>query len=291
MSSSTKWGMKMIVDVLRLIFSLPFFIFASYQDYRERLVDNRTWLYLGIMAVLFDIIYFWELEWKLVFLIPSIIIFYEWFYNWKKNEIRLLLYFIVIVFLLYPFAYPPLLHQVYPFILIASLMLFIKLLHLLKVIRGRGDARALMLIPLLQPLYPDLGIFPIFVPPNVGYVQIAFPFLFLVLLYASFSSIGYFFYLLILNIIRGDFGFPEMFIGYRLKLEEIPRKHVWLMERIENGEHVLYIHPTEHSDEDLEKLREFGRTKVWVQPQIPFVVFITIGLILSYLLGIFPLLL
>ena len=275
------------VDALRLIISLPFFIYASYQDYCERMIDNRIWFYLGIIAVLLDIIYFWELGWELIFLIPALIIFYEWFYEWKKIGVRLLVYFIALIFLLYPLISSSLLYHVYPLLLIAFLMLFIRFLHFIKTIKGKADARALMLIPLLQPLYPDFWNFPIFIPPYVGFVQIAFPFLFLVLLYASFSSLGYLFYFFILNIIRGDFGFPEMFIGYRLKLEEIPRRHVWLMERIENGEPVLYIHPEGYTQEDLNKLKKFGRTKVWVQPQIPFVIFITVGLILSYLLGNF----
>ena len=275
------------VDALRLIISLPFFIYASYQDYRDRMIDNRIWFYLGIIAILFNIIYFWELGWKLIFLIPAIMIFYEWFYDWERIGIRLLLYLLISIFLIYPFISLSLLYQVYPLLLIAFLMLFIRFLHLIKTIRGKADARALMLIPLLQPLYPKLGIFPIFIPQYVGFVQVAFPFLFLVLLYASLIAVGYCIYLSLLNILRGDLGFPEMFIGYRINLDEISHKHVWLMERIENGEPVLYIHPEEHTQEDIEKLKKFGRTRVWVQPQMPFIIFITIGLILAYLIGNF----
>ncbi len=275
------------VDVLRLVISLPLFLYASYQDYCERMIDNRIWFYLGIIATLLDMVYFWGLGWKLIFLIPSLIIFYEWFYEWEKIRAKLLLYFIALLFLLYPFFYVSLLYEVYPLLLIAFLMLFIRFLHHIRTIKGKADARALMLIPLLQPLYPKFGMFPIFIPLHIGFVQVAFPFLFLVLFYSSLSSVGYIFYFFILNTVRGDFGFPEMFLGYRLSIDKISRRHVWLMERIENGEPVLYIHPEEHMKEDLEKLKKFGRTKVWVQPQIPFIIFITIGLILSYLIGNF----
>ena len=275
------------IDILRFVISLPFFFYASYQDYRERMIDNRVWFYLGIIATVFDVIYFWEIGWLLLFIIPPILIFYEWFYEWESIATRLLIYGVVTVFLITPFIYSSILSEVYPFILISALMLFIRLLHYLRTVRGRADARALMLIALLQPLYPNMGAFPIFVPPYLNFVQVAFPFLFLVLLYASISSIGYVFCLFLLNVFRGDFGFPEMFIGYRVEIDEISRRHVWLMERIENGEPVLYIHPEDHTEEDIEKLKKFGRDRVWVQPQMPFIVFITIGLILSYLIGNF----
>ncbi len=279
--------LKSLIDLMRFLVAFPFFAYASYQDFRERLIDNRIWFYLGIIAVIFDVVYFSELGWMLVFLIPSIIMFYEWFFDWNSPWIPLTLYLIAFVILIYPLLTPALLNEVYPLLLIALLMLFVRILHATKIIRGKADARALMLISLLQPLYPHFYSFPLFIPKYVGFVQVAFPFLFVVLLYASFVAFGYIIFLFLLNVVRGDFGFPEMFIGYRVNVDDVSKKHVWLMERIENGEPVLYIHPDEHTEEDIEKLKRFGEERVWVQPQIPFIIFITIGLILAYLIGNF----
>ncbi len=279
--------LESLVDLMRFVIALPFFVYASYQDFRERLIDNRIWFYLGIIAVIFDVIYFYEQGWMLIFLIPSIIIFYEWFFDWDSPVIPLILYLVAFAILIYPLLTPGILNMTYPLLLIALLMLFVRILYTTKIIRGKADARALMLVPLLQPLYPHFYAFPIFIPRYVEFVQVAFPFLLVVLLYASVTALGYVISLFLLNVFRGDFGFPEMFIGYKVDIDDVFKKHVWLMERIEDGEPVLYIHPDGYTEEDITKLKRFGRNRVWVQPQIPFVIFITAGLIFAYLIGNF----
>ena len=175
-----------------------------------------------------------------------------------------------------------------PALLVMFIMLVIfRGLYIIKIIRGRADVRALMTVAILQPLYPEFLNFPIFKPQMIEIWELTFPFAFLTLLYAAIASLIFILLLFLQNLIRGDTGFPEMFIGYRMPLEDVDKKHVWLMERVENGEHVLYVHPKEHTREDIRALKSIGREKVWVQPKIPFIIFITIGLLAAYLLGNF----
>jgi len=272
------------LDFLRFLVAVPFFLYASYSDWKERLITPLVWFFLGLFAFAFDIYQFYSLE-GIIALLPSIIIFYEWFFEWEKREKigQYALWIISGTLFVYSITL-----NVPPALSVMFIMLIIfRALHAMKIIRGRADVRALMTIAVLQPLYPEFFNFPIFKPEFMEIVELTFPFAFLTLLYTAIASLIFLLLLFVRNILKGDTGFPEMFIGYRLSIDEVNKKHVWLMERVENGEHVLYVHPKEHTVEDLIQLKKIGRERVWVQPKIPFIIFITIGLMAAYLLGNF----
>ncbi len=272
------------IDLIRFIVALPFFALASYQDWKDRLISPMVWFALGIIAFGLDIYQFPTIP-AIIALIPSIIIFYEWFFEWENRE--KLIQYLLWVFALGLFGYSIILHPLGALLVMFIMLVIFRALYRIKVIRGRADARALMSVSILQPLYPSFLEFPIFVPHYVEIVELTFPFSFLTLFYAAIAALLFLLFMLLRNLAKGDTGFPEMFIGYRLPVENVDEKHVWLMERVENGEHVLYVHPKPHEKEDLEKLKSIGRDRVWVQPKIPFIIFITIGLVAAYLLGNF----
>ncbi len=272
------------VDLARFIIAIPFFTIASYQDWKDRLINPTIWFILGFIAFGLDIYQFPYLA-GIMGLIPSVILFYEWFFEWEKKEMRIqyTLWFIATgIFIYSVISYSP-----PPLLVMFILLVIFRALHKIKVIRGRADARALMSVAILQPVYPSFFIFPLFIPPYLEIVELTFPFAFLTLLYAAIVALLFILYVFLRNIARRDIGFPEMFIGYRIPVDEVDKRHVWLMERVENGEHVLYVHPSSHTKEDIEKLKKIGRERVWVQPKIPFIIFITVGLIFAYLLGNF----
>ena len=271
------------IDLLRFLTALPFFIYASYSDYKERLINAEVWFILGFFAIAYNIIQFPNVISMIAF-VPPIIIFYEWFFEWDHKWVRYVLYGIAGALFIYSIFQA---EVVYPFIVMFVMLLFIKLLHVAGVIRGRADVRALMTVAILQPLYPSFLGLPLFTPAYMNIVEITFPFVLLVLLYSAIAAAFYLVFLLFRNLSRGDVGFPEMFIGYRIPIERVNKEHVWLMERVDNGEHVLYVHPKPHEKEDLEKLKKIGRDRVWVQPKIPFIIYITAGLVMAYTIGNF----
>ncbi len=271
------------IDLLRFIVALPFFIYASYSDLKDRMISTWVWFILGFFSVGFLIVQFsnWQ---AIIAMLSSVIIFYEWFFEWDHKWISYIFYAIAAAFFFYSLLF---IEEIYPLTVMLLMLLFIRMMHHMKIIRGRADARALMTVAILQPLYPQFLNFPVFVPQYVKLIEITFPFVFLVLLYSAIASLGYLLFLLIRNVSRHDIGFPEMFMGFRVPIDRVNTQHVWLMERVVDGEHVLYVHPTEHEPDDIEKLKKIGRKRVWVQPKIPFIVFITVGLILAYMLGNF----
>jgi preflagellin peptidase FlaK len=61
------------------------------------------------------------------------------------------------------------------------------------------------------------------------------------------------------------------------------------MERVEDGKVYSVIRPSKVDDlnlkDEIRKLQEYGVKKVWVTPQIPFMVTLTIGYAFAFLIG------
>jgi len=169
---------------------------------------------------------------------------------------------------------------------IPVMMLVIVVFYMLDIIRGGADAKALIALTILFPLHPQIGDFPI-LQSDSGSAEILFPFSFVILINAAIVvavlPIGF----LIKNLASRELGFPGAFLGYKMNIDEIPGKHVWLMERMDNGIHRSYVRP--RSDEDLPaeiaRLSRAGYKRVWITPKIPFIIPMTISLVISTILG------
>ncbi len=146
---------------------------------------------------------------------------------------------------------------------------------------GGADAKALMVLAILYPNYPRFSIFPFF----AGF-SFAFSTLFNAVMFAPLISLSFF----LRNILR--VGIREIrgnllnyFIGLRVDVERIP-KHYSLLEYInEGGELVRVRRGVEADREMIERLKRANVKRVWVTPQIPFIVFITIGYFISFFIG------
>jgi preflagellin peptidase FlaK len=92
---------------------------------------------------------------------------------------------------------------------------------------------------------------------------------------------------IIYNAYKGELLFPQCFFGYKMDIDKVKKKFVWLMEKIIDDEHVLVLFPKKKDDmeEEIKKLKEAEIERVWVTPQIPFIVPITIGFIISFFIG------
>jgi preflagellin peptidase FlaK len=172
--------------------------------------------------------------------------------------------------------------------------------------RGGADTKALMALVILFPIYPIIqnitqntsffGMLEDF--PVTAYI---FPFVFSILINASFVVLFFVIILLIYNITKGDTKFPNAVLGYKMQVEQVPKRFVWLMESIVEGEvdknednknktnkkPKLEPFPKDitNLNKELEKFRKLGIKRVWVTPKIPFMIPLTIGLILALVVG------
>ena len=151
---------------------------------------------------------------------------------------------------------------------------------------GGADAKALIALSVAYPFYPQYAYFPLLLR---GF-SFSFSTLANSVLFAPFFAV----YFLLINLIReGIRGLKETplyyFIGKRVDADLIPDHHSLLEFFDENGKLVRVRRAVEPDDKmigALKKGKERGEIeRIWVTPQIPFIVFITIGYAASFFLG------
>lgn len=172
-----------------------------------------------------------------------------------------------------------------PLLAIPVVMMVIVLMYMFDLIRGGADAKALISLTVLFPAYPVVAGFPLIAANET--LQIIFPFSLSVLVNAAILVVFLPIVFLAKNLARGDVRFPQAFAGYRMDIDRVAGKHVWLMERIENDQHIFYARPRSDEDlvQELGRLRERGLTRVWVTPKIPFIVPMLAGFVLTIIAG------
>lgn len=151
---------------------------------------------------------------------------------------------------------------------------------------GGADAKALIVLSILFPFYPEFGPFPLL------YNGISFSFSTLAnsVIFAPLFAIFFFFR----NLAKE--GFTNLkesvlyyFIGMKVYADRIPEHHSLLEFIDENGNLVRVkrgVEPDKQMVERLQVARKRGIIeKIWITPQIPFIVFMTIGYTISFILG------
>ena len=286
--------------IARLAIGLVFLLIASAQDLKRRRVNDIIWILLGALSMVLIAVQLLvdDTRWEYyLVLVPIAILFFDVFWDRKaiyhEGKFRfvpapILLY--LVAFLVMTWLFLTFNNDIYFLGLFTApaMILVCYGLYYTRVLRGGADAKAIMSISILMPYYPILNGMPLISMGSqfLDVTSVLFPFGLLVLMNASilflFSPLAFLFY----NIKRGDVRFPQCLFGYRVDIDRVKR-FVWVMERLEDDELKISIFPKrrERKRETIRKLKEFGLKKVWVTPQIPFIVPITIGFILSFLIG------
>ncbi|MCK4614849.1 MAG: hypothetical protein KAU14_08600, partial [Thermoplasmata archaeon] len=268
-------------------------------DIRTRRVPNRVWIVMGAIGIiLLHLHILLEGSWyhHLIFL-PLLTLYSFPFIelekkaNLKKGIITPMMWYLLIVL---GFAGIALLlyfggtgHSTLTLLAIAIFILLVYLMYFSGLIFGGADAKGMMAVTLTAPFYPAFYIFPIFQAETEG-IELLFPFPVVIL---TLSVLVFAFLPLILgayNLAKRDVS-RAMFFGYRMALEDVRKRHVWLMERPKNEDIRLVIFPKKSDsgrlEEDIKALEKLGKEKVWVTPKIPFMVAVFGGYVLSFILG------
>ena len=146
-------------------------------------------------------------------------------------------------------------------------------------IYGGADAKAVMALAVLLP-FPLAGTLvatnPSLMPGWFAVVgNSLLVFLVIPLAYAA------------LNLARRDLAFPYTLLGVRVDVDGIETRHVWPMERIEEGRRVRQLFPRRDVEitQEAEALRAAGVTRVWATPKVPFMIPLAVGFLAAFLLG------
>lgn len=167
-------------------------------------------------------------------------------------------------------------------------VVFARVLFEAGVLYGGADAKALMTAALLVPIFASPPLLPAPGPFNVLAIL---PFAVNLLVNAALLSLVVPIALAARNVARGEFSFPRGFTGYSIPVEELPRRFVWVRDD-RAGDLREQEEAVETSEQDRElrrrlatKLTEQGVRRVWVTPQLPFLVLMAVGAFSALLAG------
>ncbi|MGC8663838.1 MAG: hypothetical protein ACP5SF_04860 [Thermoplasmata archaeon] len=182
-----------LLNATKFIIGLVFLCVGAYQDIKEREISAILWLFMGILASV--ILFLINLN-DIFYIVVFILIFFLWFVDLKTYEKFVDFAFLIFLVLILIFTKEGL-----AFFLDGILMIVYKNFYNFGIIGGKADARAIMAITMLNPLYPEL--FTSFYA-NRELVSVIFPYSLEVLFYAVIlNAIIFSLYLFIANIKNG----------------------------------------------------------------------------------------
>ena len=180
----------------------------------------------------------------------------------------------------------------YWYIVSSVMMIVVALgLYLARILHGGGDAKALMTLAVLFPIYPLEDTFPLLETP--AGMDLLFPFAMAVLINAAIITALLPLAFIIISAARGPLRFPEALFGYPVPPDDVDEKRMWLLYETEEGSSELTrrLWPRRGKAADeararaLAIFRDRQEAIVYVSPKIPFMVPMLIGLILAIFIG------
>jgi archaeal preflagellin peptidase FlaK len=166
-------------------------------------------------------------------------------------------------------------------------VLFARGLFEAGVLYGGADAKALMIAAVILPTFSAV-LLPL--PASFAGLLNTLPFAVDLLMNAALLAIVIPIGLALRNLARHEFRWPDGFTGYMLPVSELTHRFVWLEDPLAHG--ARERDEVETSDDD-QRVRERqaaelsakGVTRVWVTPQIPFLVLMAAGAVAAVLAG------
>ena len=277
----------------RIALALAIMVAASVSDWRSRTASDGHWYIMGAGgSLLFGVQLLDEgASWTfLVCLVLITLVFADLLRDRRGmfeegvNVAPLLLY--ALTFL--AFGYLSLEHfgegRYWTMISIPLLIVFFFVMYQLNVIKGGADAKALIALSLVFPIYPELAGLPV-MELNDPAALTMLPFPVLVLFNGAILTLLVPVGMLLLNIARRDIRFPLMLFGTRMTIEDAKKKHVWPMERVADGKVRTALFSSQDDEIDWDALQAAGVDRPWVTPKVPFLVPLTLAVPFSLLMG------
>ncbi len=274
-------------DLLKVLLAAAIMIRASRQDWQERMADDIHWKVIGLVGLALMALYVAQesLPWEYyLIIIATTVLFLDVFWDNEGmgRALSVSPYAFSLILLGYAIGSIGLdslrYEMVTPFILYWVFVL----LYILDVIKGGADAKCLISLAMLFPLYPSIWMLPLIDAPSVA-AQIVLPFPVMVLFLASLMSLLVLPYFVVRNIMNRDLSMPQMLLGTRIPIERAESGHYWPMEAVSpDGSIVKRATP---QGEGFEELRTAGAEVVWVTPKIPLLIPLTAAMLLLIILG------
>jgi archaeal preflagellin peptidase FlaK len=173
-------------------------------------------------------------------------------------------------------GFPNILYLVFIPIMIALVFIFFQM----RLLFGGADAKALMALAILVPIQPIIEGSPLWKP------YLSLPGSWIIFANALILFLLIPISLLVINIGKRNFRFPNCFLGYVISVEKAKQTFVWPMEKIKDGKRKLVYMPKNFDvDEELAEFEKLGIKDIWVTPKIPFMIPLLAGFLATFILG------
>ncbi|NLI73736.1 MAG: hypothetical protein GX369_03050 [Euryarchaeota archaeon] len=279
----------------KIIITVAILFLASRADWKTREASDIFWIVLGIFGMIFLItqIYLDEVNSAYYLILFPIAVFFldifwdrDGFFENGVNLTPLVLYIGAFVSLAWLVSKYHSDLYLWKLLLIPILFFLFIILYQFDIIKGGADAKALIALTIMFPMYPQGYGFPL-IGAAVNMKDFILPFPVLILFNAAILTLIVPITMFILNILRKDIEFPTMFLGYRMFIDDIQNKHVWPMESVVDGRIKVELFPQNSCDitDQVNELRMMGADSIWVTPKIPFLIPITISVLMSIFVG------
>lgn len=281
--------------VLMVAIAFAVLFLAARADWKTREASDLYWIVIGAAGMVFltfqilndgvDLLY-------LLVLVPIGLFFLDIFWERKGmfeggiNAVPLAMYllgFAILGAMVLQFNSDL---YFWKLMIVPIMFLIFILLYQFDIIKGGADAKALIALAILFPLYPLIDTLPLIHLPYDA-AQFVLPFPLLILFNAAVLTIAVPVFLFFYNMAKRDIRFPAMLFGYKLPLAEAKTKFVWPMERIENGVVKFSVFPkgSDFTEAEFDHLAAVGLQVIWVTPKIPFLIPIAASLLFSVIIG------
>ncbi len=295
----TDLGTYVLVTDLALL--LAGFAYAAWSDFRDREVPDGLWQVLGVVGFLIGFVVVApggtvpSLLWTVVGLLVI-----QHLFAWDvrlgawgdryADIVELVAYVAVVALVAVAVARVGVGPNDVPVAVVAVLVtvLFARGLFEAGILFGGADAKALMIVGLLVPMLAT----PLVPPPAaIAPVTGILPFAVTVLMNTALFSVVVPLLIAVRNVRAKEFHGLSGFVGYTIPVDDLPRKYVWVRDPMfgEAREEVKSIETSEDDrrrrSEVAQDLRARGVRRVWVTPQIPFIVVMAVGVIAGLVAG------
>jgi archaeal preflagellin peptidase FlaK len=173
-------------------------------------------------------------------------------------------------------------------IAVAGAILLARGLFEIGVLYGGADAKALMVAGLLLPI--DAA--PVWSPAAAVNLLGYYPFALTILIDAALFAVVVPIAIALRNVSVHEFTFPRGFTGYTIPVEELPHRYVWVKDPTFSGGGPEDEPEPQTTEEDralrqrqADELEKQGVKRVWVTPQLPFIIWILAGTLAALLVG------
>jgi archaeal preflagellin peptidase FlaK len=274
--------------------------FAAYQDLKVREVSDGVWQVMGLIGAAIGFVVLWGSPLAIGLWAMVSIWALEHLFAWEApleryserlpGWVELGLYIVVFVTIVVCAVEFGVGGSGVPIAVIgvAGAILLARGLFEVGVLYGGADAKALMIAGLLIPI--DAA--PLWSPSVAAVLLGYYPFALTVLIDAALFAIVVPIAIAIRNLSAHEFVFPRGFTGYMIPVHELPERYVWIKDPMFSGGGSDDEPEPQTTEEDralrqrqADELTRKGVARVWVTPQLPFILWILAGTVGAVVAG------